>query len=39
MDYLNAIRAAHNRLDALLKRPRDEWPRSELFREMPRGTR
>ena len=39
LDYLNAIRAAHNRLDALLKRPRDEWPRSELFREMPRGTR
>ena len=34
---LNAIRAAHDRLDELLKRPRAEWPRAELFREAPRG--
>jgi len=31
MQYLDAIKAMHARLDALLEQPRDQWPASKLF--------
>ena len=38
MDYLQAIRAAHDRLDKLLKLPRAQWPRAKLFADLPATT-
>ncbi len=35
MEYLQAIRAAHDRLDKLLKLPRAQWPRAKLFADLP----
>lgn len=35
MDYLKAIRAAHDRLDQLLRQPRERWPRAEMFADVP----
>ena len=35
MDYLSAIKAAHDRLDQLLDEPADRWPRAEMFADVP----
>ena len=36
MDYLRAIKTAHERLDELLEQPPETWPRAELFKEVAR---
>ena len=36
MDYLTAIKSAHDRLDQLLAQPSDRWPRAEMFQDVSR---
>ncbi len=38
MQYLEALKAMHDRLDALLEQGPDSWPKSELFSTLKRDS-